>query len=133
MKALKVIVKILFWTLVVVVAALLALPLWIGPVAKCAVGTVGPKFTGTPVHLGEFSLNPYTGKIEIGDFQVANPPDYSDTNIVDLTSLKINVAMTSLFSTPFYVSRQTSSCRYRARSAWHAGFRGAESRSSALV
>ena len=98
MKALKVIVKILFWTLVVVVAALLALPLWIGPVAKCAVGTVGPKFTGTPVHLGEFSLNPYTGKVVIGDFQVANPPDYSDTNAVDLTSLKVDVAVTSLFS-----------------------------------
>lgn len=96
MKTIKVIGKILLWALVVVVVLLLALPLWIGPVAKGVANAVVPYITGTDFHLGEFGLNPYTGTLHVGDMQLANPTNFSDKNAVDLKSLDVDFAMTSL-------------------------------------
>ena len=96
MKAIKVIGKILLWALAIVVVLLLALPLWIGPVAKGVANAVVPGITGTDFHLGEFGLNPYTGTLHVGDMQLANPTNFSDKNAVDLKSLDVDFAMTSL-------------------------------------
>ena len=96
MKAIKVIGKILLWTVVVVVVLLLALPLWIGPVVKGVANAVAPRITGTDFHLGEFGLNPYTGTLHVGDMQLANPTNFSEKNAVDLKSFDVDFAMTSL-------------------------------------
>ena len=96
MKAIKVIGKILLWTLAVVVVLLLALPLWIGPVVKGVANTVVPGITGTDFHLGEFGLNPYTGTLHVGDMQLANPTNFSEKNAVDLKAFDVDFAMTSL-------------------------------------
>ena len=96
MKAIKVIGKILLWIIAIVVVVLLALPLWIGPVAKGVANAVVPCITGTDFHLGEFGLNPYTGTLHVGDMQLANPTNFSDKNSVDLKSLDVDFAMTSL-------------------------------------
>ena len=96
MKTIKVIGKILLWALVVVVVVLLALPLWIGPVAKGVANAVVPCITGTDFHLGEFGLNPYTGTLHVGDMQLANPTNFSDKNAVDLKAFDVDFAMTSL-------------------------------------
>ena len=98
MKAIKVIGKILLWTLAVVVVLLLALPLWIGPVVKGVANAVVPGITGTDFHLGEFGLNPYTGTLHVGDMQLANPTNFSEKNAVDLKALDVDFAMASLFS-----------------------------------
>ena len=98
MKAIKVIGKILLWTLAVIVVLLLALPLWIGPVVKGVANAVVPGITGTGFHLGEFGLNPYTGTLHVGDMQLANPTNFSDKNAVDLKALDVDFAVTSLFS-----------------------------------
>ena len=98
MKTIKVIGKILLWVLAIVVVLLLALPLWIGPVAKGVANTVVPCITGTDFHLGEFGFNPYTGTIHVGDMQLANPTNFSEKNAVDLKAFDADFAMTSLFS-----------------------------------
>ena len=98
MKAIKVIGKILLWTLAVIVVLLLALPLWIGPVVKGVANSVVPGITGTDFHLGEFGLNPYTGTLHVGDMQLANPTNFSEKNAVDLKAFDVDFAMTSLFS-----------------------------------
>ena len=96
MKAIKVIGKVLLWALVVVVVLLLALPLWIGPVAKGVANAVVPCITGTDFHLGEFGLNPYVGTLHVGDMQLANPTNFSEKNAVDLKAFDVDFAMTSL-------------------------------------
>ncbi len=98
MKTIKVIGKILLWVLAIVVVLLLALPLWIGPVAKGVANTVVPCITGTGFHLGEFGFNPYTGTLHVGDMQLANPTNFSEKNAVDLKAFDADFAMTSLFS-----------------------------------
>ena len=97
-KKLKLVGKILLWALAGVVVLLLALPLWIGPVARGVANTVVPCITGTGFHLGEFGFNPYTGTIHVGDMQLANPTNFSEKNAVDLKSFDADFAMTSLFS-----------------------------------
>ena len=96
MKVIKVIGKILLWVLAIVVVLLLALPLWIGPVVKGVANSVVPGITGTGFHLGEFGLNPYTGTLHVGDMQLANPPNFSEKNAVDLKAFDVDFAMTSL-------------------------------------
>lgn len=97
MKILKFIFKLVFWLVVVVVVALLALPLWIGPVAKGVANSVVPGITGTGFNLGEFGLNPYSGTLHVGDMQLANPTNFSEKNAVDLAKFDADFAMTSLF------------------------------------
>ncbi len=98
MKALKLIAKIVLWVVVIVVVALLALPLWIGPVAKGVANSVVPGITGTGFNLGEFGLNPYTGALHVGDMQLANPTNFSEKNAVELTKFDADFAMTSMFA-----------------------------------
>jgi len=97
MKALKIAGKVLLWTLLAVAVLLLALPLWIGPVARCVANSVVPGITGTAFNLGEFGLNPYVGTLHVGDMQLANPTNFSEKNAVSLGKFDADFAMTSLF------------------------------------
>ena len=97
MKAIKFVLKAMLWIAVIAVVALLALPLWIGPVAKGVANAVVPGITGTGFHLGEFGLNPYVGTLHVGDMQLANPKEFSEKNAVELDKFDADLAVTSLF------------------------------------
>ena len=98
MKALKKVGKVALWTVGVVLALLLVLPLWVGPVVKGVANGVVPGIVATDFHLGDFGLNQYTGCIRVGDMQLANPTNYSKENCVELGRIDVNVAMTSVFA-----------------------------------
>ncbi|MBR1921719.1 MAG: hypothetical protein IJ829_06935, partial [Kiritimatiellae bacterium] len=102
-KTLKFIGIFVLCVVVLVVGMILALPLWIGPVAKGVANSVVPGITGTGFHLGEFGFNPYTGGIHVGDMQLANPTNFSEKNAVDLKALDVDFAMTSLLGGKKYV------------------------------
>jgi uncharacterized protein involved in outer membrane biogenesis len=97
MKVVKFIFKAILLVVVLVVIALLALPLWIGPVAKGVANSVVPGITGTAFNLGEFGLNPYIGTLHVGDMQLANPTNFSEKNAVVLDKFDADLAVTSLF------------------------------------
>ncbi len=97
MKALKLIGKIIVWIVVLVVVALLALPLWIGPAGKSVANSVVPNITGTGFNLGEFGFNQYAGTVHVGDMQLANPASFQEKNAVELTKFDADFAMMSLF------------------------------------
>ena len=97
MKVIKFIFKAILWIVVLVVIALLALPLWIGPVVKGVANSVVPGIPGTGFNLGEFGLNPYVGTLHVGDMQLANPTNFSEKNAVALEKFDADLAVTSLF------------------------------------
>ena len=97
MKVVKFVFKAILWIVVLVVIALLALPLWIGPVVKGVANSVVPGITGTGFNLGEFGLNPYVGTLHVGDMQLANPTNFSEKNAVALDKFDADLAVTSLF------------------------------------
>ena len=73
MKIAKTLFKILSWTVAVAIALVLVLPLWIGPVVRCAANSIVPKVTKTGFNLGEFGLNQYSGRLHVGDMRLQNP------------------------------------------------------------
>lgn len=97
MKVVKFLFTALLLIVVFIVGVVLALPLWIGPVAKGVANAVVPNVTGTDFHLGEFGLNPYVGTLHVGDMQLANPKEFSEKNAVELTKFDADLAVTSLF------------------------------------
>ena len=78
MKLIKFLFKAILAIVVLAVVALLALPLWFGPVGKTVANVVAPKVVKTDFNLGVLSLNPYSGRFELGDMQLANPQGYSE-------------------------------------------------------
>lgn len=97
MKVIKFLGKAVLWILAFVLVIVLTLPLWIGPVVCTVANKVAPTITKTDFHLGKFCLNPYTGRLVVGDLKLANPTNYDEKLAVDLERLDVNVAMTSLF------------------------------------
>lgn len=91
MKAIKFLIKFVLCLVVLLLAIVLTLPLWIGPVVKTTANSVGPKFTKTHVNLGDFGLNYYTGVFHMGDLQVENPAGYSQREAVTLGELRVEL------------------------------------------
>ena len=96
MKAIKVIGKILVAIVILVVVAVLTLPLWFGPVVRCVANTAVPRVVKTDFNLGVLSLNPYTGRFELGDMQLANPQGYSEKFAATVGDVVLDVGMMSL-------------------------------------
>lgn len=107
----KKLIKFVFWTLVVLVllAVLLVatLPLWLGPVARPIANRVAPTITKTDFNLGHLSLNPWTGRLEVGDVQIGNPAGYSEPRAVALGSLTVVADVPSVFSDCIHVREVT--------------------------
>ena len=97
-KPLKIAGIVLLGVIGLVILLVLALPLWIGPVAKGVSHSVVPGITGTDFHMGEFGLNIYNGHLHVGDVQLANPTNFSEKNAVDLGKLDVDVEMSTLLS-----------------------------------
>ena len=91
MKAIKFLIKFVLCLVVLLLAIVLTLPLWIGPVVKVTANSVGPKFTKTHVNLGDFGLNYYTGVFHMGDLQVENPAGYSQREAATLGELRVEL------------------------------------------
>jgi len=73
MKIVKTVFNVLFWIVAAAIAAVIVLPLWIGPVVRCAANSAVPKITKTGFNLGEFGFNQYSGRLHVGDMRLENP------------------------------------------------------------
>lgn len=107
----KKLLKVLLWTLVGVVAFVVllvaTLPLWIGAVVCPVANSVAPKITKTEFNLGHLAVNPYTGRLEVGDFLLGNPEGYSDPRAVELGKLVVDVDVPSLASDVIHIEELT--------------------------
>ena len=107
MKAIKILIKTVVVLVVLVIAALLALPLWFGPVAKTAANAAVPGIVKTDFHLGHLHLNPYTARFELGDLQLSNPQGYSEKYAVTLGDIIFDAEMLSLATDVIHVEEIT--------------------------
>ena len=106
-------VKFVLWTLVALVALAVllvaTLPLWLGPVARPAANRIAPAITKTDFSLGRLSLNPWTGRLEVGDVRIGNPAGYSEPTAVSLGSLTVVADLTSVLTDCIHVREVTLS------------------------
>ena len=103
MKAVKILLKVVVALVALVIIAVLALPLWFGPVAKTAANSVVPGIVKTDFHMGHISLNPYSGRFELGDTQLANPAGYSEKFAVTLGDIAFDCEPLSLASDVIHI------------------------------
>jgi uncharacterized protein involved in outer membrane biogenesis len=95
-KTLKIIGGIILGVVVLALVLVLTLPLWLGPVVKPLANAAVPKVTKTTFNLGHLSLNPYTGRFELGDMQLGNPEGYSEPRALEASNIVVDVAMSTL-------------------------------------
>ena len=106
--------RILKWVLwsaaglaVFALVAVLALPLWISPVATSLAKSIVPKYTGTAFNVERMDLNPYTGKLCISGVALANPEGYAEINAFSLGTITVDVEVSTLLSKTIHVREIT--------------------------
>ena len=103
--------KFLFKTIVVlfvlVVALLLASPLWVGPLARCAANAIAPKYTGTAFHVEDVAFNPYSGRIEVTNLDLPNPEKARVEKAVTLGTFRVRVDPLTVFSDEIVIRELT--------------------------
>lgn len=102
-KAVKIILGAIVALVALVLILVLALPLWIGPVATGVANSVVPGITGTDFKLGRFALNPYSGVLQVGELDLSNPTNYQEKTAVKLDSFRADLGMCSLASDVIHV------------------------------
>ena len=107
MKAIKILLKAVVVIVVLVVVALLALPLWFGPVVKTAANAAVPGVVKTDFHLGHIYLNPYTARFELRDMQLSNPAGYSEKYAVTLGDITFDAETLSLATDVIHIEEIT--------------------------
>ena len=90
MKALKGLLAVIVVVVVLLVVALLAHPLWVGPLVKVVAEKVGPRYTGTPIAVQGCGVNLYSGHFEIIGFDLSNPEGCSESSAASAGSLKVD-------------------------------------------
>lgn len=103
----KKVAKIVVWTLVslvlFVVLAALTIPLWAGSVVKSVAASLVPGYTGTDFKMAHCSINPYSGRFEIGGLNLANPQGYDEPVAFSVASVSVDVNVLSLFTKRIHV------------------------------
>ena len=107
MKAIKILFKAIICIVALVVVALLALPLWFGPVVKTAANAAVPGVVKTDFHMGHLHLNPYTARFELGDMQLSNPQGYSEKYAVTLGDIIFDAETLSLATDVIHIEEIT--------------------------
>ena len=108
MKAIRILVKAVVWIVAIIVVALLALPLWFGPVVKTAANAAVPGIVKTDFHMGHIHLNPYTARFELRDMRLANPTGYPEKYAVTLGDITFDAATLSLMTDVIHVEEITA-------------------------
>ena len=107
MKLIKMLLKTVVCIVVLVLVALLALPLWFGPVVKTAANAAVPGIVKTDFHMGHLHLNPYTARFELGDMQLSNPQGYSEKYAVTLGDIIFDAETLSLATDVIHIEEIT--------------------------
>ena len=107
MKAIKILIKAVVVIVALVVVALLALPIWFGPVVKTAANAAVPGVVKTDFHMGHLHLNPYTARFELGDMQLWNPKGYSEQYAVTLGDIIFDAETFSLMTDVIHIEEIT--------------------------
>lgn len=106
-KLLKIVGGIILGIVVLALLLVLTLPLWLGPVVKPIANAAVPKMTKTSFNLGHLSLNPYTGRFELGAMNLGNPAGYDEPTAVSVDNIVVDVAMTTLPSECIHIEEIT--------------------------
>lgn len=88
--------KVLLVVAIVLVALLVGVLLFLGPIIKTAAEKAGPLVLGVPVTVEKVSVNAFGGSFGLKNLRVGNLPGYSSDPMVSLGELRVAVKIASL-------------------------------------
>lgn len=90
--------KILIGLLVLIVVILIGIGLFIGPIIKAGIETLGPKITQVPIQLKGVDVSLLTGSAAIKGLVVGNPPGYTTPEAIKLGRAEVKLDPMSVTS-----------------------------------
>ncbi len=82
--------------LLIVVVVLAGLVVLKDIIIRTSVTTVGSQIVGAPIKMGGFSLGLLTQKIHIKNFQLYNPPGFSNSPMIDIPEIRVDYDLGAL-------------------------------------
>lgn len=80
----KLLLKIFLWFTGSIITLLILILIFINPLVRFAVTTIGSAVTGTEITLDEFDLSLLKGKITLNNFRIANPAGFKQQPMLEL-------------------------------------------------
>jgi uncharacterized protein involved in outer membrane biogenesis len=94
----KILIRSVIVLVVLVIAALVALSIFLDDAIKKGIETVGPQLTRVSIKLDSVSLSVLSGSGEIKGLEVGNPEGYKSTNAMTLGHASVSVVPRSLLA-----------------------------------
>lgn len=91
------------------IVGLVVLSMYLGPILKKGVNTIGPKITGTRVELGSASVSPFAGGAMLKDLFVGNPSGWKSDKAFYLGEIRVKMKPASLLGSAIDVEEITIS------------------------
>lgn len=102
-KLVKILLLTLLGILALAVLLVLAMPLWLGPVAASVTRSLVPSYTGCEFKVERISLNPFTGKFRLVEAHLANPKGYDAPDAFSVGSVSVDLDVGSLLTDTVHV------------------------------
>ncbi len=107
MKAIKKFFKFIFWTVIVLVllavAAVIALPWWVGPAVTGGANFAVPRIVDSNFQMKEFGLNQYQGTLHVAGVTLANPEGFDKVNCLELDAFDVKLDPVSCLTKKIHI------------------------------
>ncbi len=93
--------KILLWLLGIILALLLAVVIFISPIAKYLIEKNSEKYTGRVIRMAQFNINIFTGNVNISGFRMYEPD--RKTVFIGFSHLRIDLELRPLLDQVYHI------------------------------
>lgn len=83
---------------IVLVVLIVGVALFLGPIIKTGVETVGPQVAGVEVKLDKAGVNLLTGNVKLKGLVIGNPEGFKTPSLMELSKFVVDLKMSSLFT-----------------------------------
>ena len=94
----KVLKKVLIGISIALVVLFVVTALFLGPIIKGAVETIGPQVAGVDITLEKASVNLLSGNVKIKGLIIGNPEGFKTPSLMELGQFVVDIKMASLFT-----------------------------------
>jgi len=94
----KIFIRLLIIIPIIFIIGCIILYFSLNNIVKKSVTTLLPKITKTKVTMGSINISPFSGKVIIKDFAIANPEHFTTKNFMSTKKITVQVNLKSLFS-----------------------------------
>ncbi len=101
----QVLKKVLIGIGVVLVVLVVVVALFLGPIIKTSVETIGPQVTGVDITLEKAGINLLSGNVKLKGLIIGNPEGFKTPSLMELNQFVVDLDMGSLFTDTIVIKK----------------------------